>query len=357
MSILVVTVLLCVAWGVSVWIYEQDQFSQLTESLIDRQTVYAKTRGETISADVQRTMRVMHGVPEVLASWRELIATVANSKVSAEPYALRLAQVVAQSRTPPMMHLNHLLELAKNDFSADVIWVINANGDCIAASNFDVTRTFIGINYDERNYFSAAMRGENGYQFAVGKVSHEPGLYFSSPVWSGKKIIGVVVVKLDISRLARNIDFSNVFVVDENGVAVLAGDQHFAMKAVPGNVIQDMPYDKRQSIYRRDQFEQLDIQHWPGYARLSRVGLANTPYVINITRVDGGVLGATGVAFPAGLFPDIYAHYAVWRRTHRDRCRHILVLACPICHRPALADTARSVKSGTASGENGQLEL
>ena len=292
MSIVVVTALLCVAWGVAVWVYEYDQYNHLTEALIDKQTDYAKTRGETISADVQRSLRVMHGIPEVLASWGELISTVENSKLSAGPeaVAVRFARLKAQSRTAQFMHLNHLLELAKNDFSVDVIWVINTDGNCIAASNFDVPFTFIGTNYNERSYFNAAMRGESGYQFAVGKITHTPGLYFSAPVFSGKKIIGVVVVKLDIARLAHHIDFSNVFVIDENGVAVLAGDQRFAMKAVPGNTVKGMSYERRQSVYLRDQFEQIDIQPWPGYARLNRVGEAKDPYVINITRIDNGDL-------------------------------------------------------------------
>jgi C4-dicarboxylate-specific signal transduction histidine kinase len=134
------------------------------------------------------------------------------------------------------------------------------------------------------------MRGENGYQFAVGKVSHQPGLYLSAPIVSGKKIIGVVVVKIEISRLARNIDFSNAFLVDENGVIILSQDSNLIMKAIPGNAINDMSYERRLSIYARDQFEAITMQPWPNYPRLTRIGNFSEPFAISITAINNGEL-------------------------------------------------------------------
>jgi PAS domain S-box-containing protein len=289
-SILVFTALLCVMWGGGVWVYERDQYRQLTESLINKESIDARNRGETISADIQRSLQVMYGLPEVLASWQELIDGVQQPAFSGQTDAQIAEQIKAKSKSPAISHINHLLALAKSDFSVDVIWVVDASGNCVAASNFDMPATFIGSNFKERTYFIAAMQGDNGYQYAAGKVSHQPGLYLSAPILKNGKIIGAVVVKVEITRFARDIDFSDAFLVDENGVVILSKDNYFTMKAVPGNVINNMSYERRQSIYMRDQFESFYIQPWPGYSRLSKVGNYPEPYVIDITSINKGEL-------------------------------------------------------------------
>ena len=289
-SILFVTVLLCVVWAAAVWEYEDNQFRHQTEALTNKEEINTKTRGETISADIQHSLRIGAALPELLATIDEVIATVASRKPSDAPAPQRLAKIKTEAQQPRIASLNHLLALANNDFSSDVVWVVDTNGDCIAASNFDSPLTFIGANYKERHYFTGAMAGDTAYQFAVGKVSHEPGLYFSAPIFKNQRVIGAVVVKVAIARLAQHIDFSNVFVVDENGVAVLAQDPHFEMKAVTGNLIAGMSYERRMSTYFRSQFEALEIRPWPGYPRLSMVGSANEPYMINQTVVDQGQL-------------------------------------------------------------------
>jgi len=289
-SILAVTVLFCVAWGMAVWVYEYEQYQQQTSALTDREARYAKTRGETISADVRRTLGVMSGVPEVLATWSDLVAVLAADKPRSGSGPDKILALKLQNTGPGFRRLNQLLALAATDFSADVIWILNLNGDCIAASNYAVPASFVGANFSERVYFQAPIHGENGYQFAVGKVSHRPGLYFSAPVLSGTKVVGVVVAKIDIAQLAHHIDFSNVFLVDENGVAVLAEDQNVAMKAVTGNTIKNMAFELRRSIYLRDQFETLEISPWPAYPRLSLVGNASEPYIVNISDVGKGDL-------------------------------------------------------------------
>jgi PAS domain S-box-containing protein len=232
----------------------------------------------------------MRGLPEVLSSWQELIDGVQSLKPSGLTGPQRFEEIREAAKSPAILHINHLLALAKSDFSVDVIWIVDVNGDCIAASNFDFPDTFIGTNYKERNYFASAMHGENGYQYAAGKVSHRAGLYLSAPLFLGQKIIGAVVVKAEIGRFARDIDFSNAFLVDENGIIVLSRNNAFTMKAVTGNVISKMSLERRQSIYMRDQFEALDIQPWPGYPSLYKVGLADEPYVISTSSINNGEL-------------------------------------------------------------------
>ncbi|PRC93838.1 ATP-binding protein [Solimicrobium silvestre] len=291
-SIIVCSLLLCIAWGSGAWFYELDQFKLRTNSLIDKENEHAGTRGETISADIRRSLKVMYGLPEVLASWQEVVNVLKPQQRASDAIKQRLAKGRVDTTLSALEQINHLLLLAKSDFSADVIWIMDANGNCVAASNFDLPTSFIGTNYKEREYFTSAMGGNNGYQFAVGKVSHQPGLYFSAPVYLKQKVIGVVVVKVDITRLAHNIDISNTFLVDENGVVILSDAKHLEMKVVPGNTIDKMSIARRLSVYQREQFELVQIHAWPDsrYARLTMIENSPEAYVLNITSINGGEL-------------------------------------------------------------------
>lgn len=289
-SIFVVAALLCVVWAAGVWLFEFNRYQRLTAALINKESDHAKNRGETISADLQRSLLVMRGLPEVLASWSEIGTVLSARTLSDEPEPARLARIKSESTAPDIAHINHLLALAKSDFSVDAIWVVDANADGIAASNYDLPTTFIGSNFKDRTYFIAALKGDNGFQYAAGRVSHQPGIYLSAPILRNQKFIGAVVVKIEIARLAQKIDFSNAFLVDENGVVILAGDPALFMKAVPGNALNRMSYERRMAIYLHDQFDAINIQPWPGFVRLSKVGNSDDPYIVNITNVNKGEL-------------------------------------------------------------------
>ncbi len=95
--------------------------------------------------------------------------------------------------------LNRKLEGLAASTGAAVIYVIDRDGNTLAASNWRMPDSFVGNNYRFRRYYAQAARTGQAEQFALGTVSHRPGLYLSRRTRDG----GVVVVKLELDRVER----------------------------------------------------------------------------------------------------------------------------------------------------------
>lgn len=96
--------------------------------------------------------------------------------------------------------LSHINEIAG---SLDV-YLMDADGVTLAASNWRNERTFVGRNFSFRPYFVDAMQGRAGRYYALGTTSGRRGYYFSYPVGDLDEPNGVVVVKIDINTLEDN---------------------------------------------------------------------------------------------------------------------------------------------------------
>jgi signal transduction histidine kinase/DNA-binding response OmpR family regulator/HPt (histidine-containing phosphotransfer) domain-containing protein len=141
-----------------------------------------------------------------------------------------------------------------------MIWAITPSGECIAASNFDSATSLVGANFAEREYFQAAKNGHPGRQFAVGKMTGMPGLFFSYPVIENGKLLGVVAVRWDVSRLSDIVSRSNTFIVDELGVIIAAKDQTLLNRTTPDAAISQVTSTVRMSRYRQKDFKALKIR-------------------------------------------------------------------------------------------------
>ena len=142
------------------------------------------------------------------------------------------------------------------------MFLIRKDGLCIASSNADLPESFVGVNYDDREYFRAAMRGKRHQQYAMGRQTNIPGLFFSSPVFSGNEIIGVVVAKIDLPYLSYLTRPTNGFVVDEYGVIVLGPDKEFEMMALPDATVHELAENTRVLRYKRSEIRTIAIQPW-----------------------------------------------------------------------------------------------
>lgn len=90
---------------------------------------------------------------------------------------------------------NQLLKRIQVQTGADVIYLMDANGLTLAASNWDAQRSFIGNNFSFRPYFRNALQGETGVFFGLGNTSFKRGYYFGSAVYANGVVIGVHVVR------------------------------------------------------------------------------------------------------------------------------------------------------------------
>ena len=82
---------------------------------------------------------------------------------------------------------------------------------------------------------------------------------------AGSRFLGVIAVKIDLSRLARLVSDANAFITDENGVVIVAGDRDFYMKAVRGAPVARLSEGERLSRYQRREFVPLTIKPLDAY--------------------------------------------------------------------------------------------
>lgn len=268
-----VLAVLAVAWCFASWLLAERQVSERRLRLIEREQEAASSAASSIGAHASFALAHMSHIPRVLARQPEIEALLSRRhpvapRVSLDPPQLRavLGKDVGLSR------LAKRLATMVGELGVDQVWVMDEAGNCLASGGFAPATTATGVNYLDRQYFSMAKREGVGQQFAVGRTTHTPGIFYSAAVTAGSRFLGVVAVKIDLSRLARLVNDSNTFVTDENGVVIVAGDRDFYMKAVPGARVVRLSDGERLSRYQRREFSRLAIEPIDAYGfRLLRL--------------------------------------------------------------------------------------
>ncbi|MGN7931659.1 sensor histidine kinase [Sphingopyxis sp. 22461] len=122
--------------------------------------------------------------------------------------------------------LDRELEQLAARTDATVIYVIDAGGTTIAASNWRAPTSFVGENYRFRPYFQGAMRSGEAELFALGTVSGRPGLYLARRVDVGGRQLGVIVLKVEFDKLeSRWADSAAAtLVTDAAGIVVMSSE-------------------------------------------------------------------------------------------------------------------------------------
>ncbi|MFY8115902.1 MAG: ATP-binding protein [Rhabdaerophilum sp.] len=119
----------------------------------------------------------------------------------------------------------HLLRIARSA-GADVLFVMNADGLTLAASNAGEPTSFVGQNYAFRPYYRSAIESGAGRYYAVGATTGKPGYFLASRIDGPLGPLGVAVVKVDLSPLEAEWrrTAEKVALVDQQGVVFLATD-------------------------------------------------------------------------------------------------------------------------------------
>jgi two-component system C4-dicarboxylate transport sensor histidine kinase DctB len=123
------------------------------------------------------------------------------------------------------------LDARLHDFAAragvDAIYLMLPDGDTIAASNAGTVSSFVGQNYSFRPYFQDAMTGQQGRFYGIGSTTGLPGYFIASPVFGpSNRILGVIALKLDLTRLERDWRDAGerVLLANKDSVVVLASN-------------------------------------------------------------------------------------------------------------------------------------
>jgi two-component system C4-dicarboxylate transport sensor histidine kinase DctB len=137
----------------------------------------------------------------------------------------RLQSLLIAPRNREQQHQVNLFLSYVNEIAGSLdVYLMDAKGLTLAASNWQDERTFVGSNFSFRPYFAEAMEGRAGRYFALGTTSGRRGYYFSSPVGEADEPLGVVAVKIDIDTLENNWlnQETELIVTDPDGVIFVA---------------------------------------------------------------------------------------------------------------------------------------
>lgn len=118
---------------------------------------------------------------------------------------------------------NTYLETVARHSGADELFLIDATGETIAASNWNTSGSFVGQNYAFRPYFRDAIADGRGQFYAIGVTTGVPGYFLSARV-EVDGVVGVMVVKLDLRALQDTwrAAEADVALADEHGVIFLS---------------------------------------------------------------------------------------------------------------------------------------
>ncbi|MET0065994.1 MAG: ATP-binding protein [Candidatus Thiodiazotropha sp.] len=160
--------------------------------------------------------------------------------------------------------LNRYLETINEITDAADTYLMDRDGLTIAASNWQSEKPFVGRNFSYRPYFKEAMQGHLGRYFALGSTSGKRGYYFAYPVRHQGRILGIVVIKVELTDLEQQWQGkrSEMLVTDPEGVIFITTRQDWRFRSLyPLSDAEKRRLDESRR-YSGTRVEPLDIRHW-----------------------------------------------------------------------------------------------
>ncbi len=270
--------------ALAVWVFVAWFFIGLSsrhevDALIKQEQAHAEETAANVSDSVLRNLHYVAGISTVLGKSVQVQQVVLNyqgKNSSKESLQTRAAN------DPAISNLNRYLELNQRALNVDMIFVVDANGNCISASGGEAAVTPIGTNYADRDWFKEVYNGREGMQYAMGKTTHVPGLYFATPIMNGAAFAGAVVAKVDIPKLAFLTSQADAYVADSNGVIIMAHEHDMEMMVIPEATVGSLTAKKKFDLYRKLNFDELKIEPWKGdnSGQLKQIRSESNPHIL-----------------------------------------------------------------------------
>lgn len=275
--------ILVVAWAIAAWLFSGQYIASRERSEYAAAGQAAASQAEEIAEDINDALDTLRGIPAVLSTHEGIRAALRRFGTDAAPAQGDQEQrKQAWTAEPALAKVNEFLAMAAGALEVDDIFIMNSAGDCVAASNGGTAKSFVGGNFADREYFRQPRSGVPGKQYAVGRISKVPGMYYSHPIQDQGRFIGAIVAKRDINHFSRWTASQGAFLVDTNGVVVLAGDKNFLYRTLPGAKAPDLPKTVRGLLYQRSDFEPLALHPWraSGFPDAVRLGDDPLPHIV-----------------------------------------------------------------------------
>ncbi|MCG8429158.1 MAG: hypothetical protein MI754_17520, partial [Chromatiales bacterium] len=148
--------------------------------------------------------------------------------------------------------VNRKLQSWQQEANAAELYLMDRQGVVLASSNWRQPDSFVGNDYHFRPYFRDALAGGQGRFFAVGVTTGRPGLFLSRPVRDGDQVIGVAVVKIDMTQLEADwaAGGEDVWVTDADGVIFLASNpqwRYTSLEPLPRDTLARLDAERKYS--------------------------------------------------------------------------------------------------------------
>lgn len=280
-----ISVLLAIfLWIGASWLGSQYQFKhELVRAFADEQK-NAENNAAAVADSVQRNLHFVAGIPDTFQHSLRVWKAVSLFTPNPQPSRLSKTKTTQQwLSNPDLADLNHYLTMTQRSLGVDLIFVVNAAGDAISASNWQKSSSPIGSNYAERNWFASVKNGQRGQQYAIGKTTGIAGLYFATPIMRDGHFAGAIVVKVDVPSLAFLIKQTDSYISDRHGVIILAHDASLILKTLPDARVNQLTNAEKQDMYQRTQFEPLALPVWQHYPQLKENPNRSLPYTLGRT--------------------------------------------------------------------------
>jgi signal transduction histidine kinase/CheY-like chemotaxis protein len=246
--------------GVTWWLTGVWQNYETRGEVLHAQTE-ADARLTGFASDFERSLTYIRSVPVIVAN-EDVVGTTLSSPGS------------------DIAKLNSYLAFIARITNVDLAFVLDADGLCIASSNFAAPDTLVGEHLGDREYFTSAQRGVAGVQYAVGRRTNIPGIFYSTATRANGRFLGAAVVKIDVPNIERAVAAEGAFVTDRHGVVVISTDPGLLMKAVPGGSVFTLTTEERRLAYKRDQIGMVPLATAAGEPFGFRFGAAAAPAVL-----------------------------------------------------------------------------
>ncbi|PNH89654.1 sensor histidine kinase [Vibrio diazotrophicus] len=211
---------------------------------------------ERFSSHISAKLDKYAHIPRLLSKDKELVDALSHPENSAQ------------------IDLTNLyLEQVNEVIQAADTYLLDGIGNTIASSNWNLDRSFIGRNFAWRPYFYDAISGQKSQYFALGSTSGQRGYYYAYPVIYAAEVIGVVVVKMDLSSIEDNWQSKNSYFVatDDNNIVFMSSRPDWLFHSVS-----ELSEESRQKIQETRQYLDSAI---PSLGFYGDVNLAETEWI------------------------------------------------------------------------------
>ncbi|RCW72930.1 sensor histidine kinase [Pseudorhodoferax soli] len=223
---------------------------------------------------------------------------------------------------------------------ADMLYVLDAAGVSLAASDFDKPGTTVGQDLSFRPYVADALQHGHGSFYGMGITSKRPGYFVSYALRDDLPARGVVAVKVDLAGTERSWRSlpGDVVLLDERGVVILSTRDELRFRPVRpldalqlaelerarpyGNAaLQPLPWTHREQLARQVSVIALEGRDQLASARTLR----SAPWqLIALDDLAPARTSARNGAFTAALAMSVLLLLAVTLWQRRRAVRHKL---------------------------------